>query len=53
MLLDYDRTRYGVEIDLQRVTALGVDVIETSLVDMSDPQRVDPEKLIAALLSLT
>ncbi len=53
VILDNDLTNYGLEVDLQGVLALGIDVIETSLVKDSDPQRVDPEKMITTLLSLT
>ena len=51
VLIDRARARYDFELDVERVEASGVRVLDRRLVS-DDPDRLDPQLLVEALLGL-
>lgn len=53
VLVDSKRGDYGSHLDIGRMNKLGIQVIDTRLINEQSAPWYDPELLIAALLSLT
>jgi CofD-related protein of GAK system len=52
VLVDTERATYDTRLDLERIRALGISVIDTQLCAQSGDRCVDPERLAALLLSI-
>lgn len=52
VIIDRDHQAYERELELERIRALGVDVVELPLRSAVDPRHFDPELLSKILLSL-
>ena len=53
VLLDRDRTHYGMHVDLERLERMGVQVVSLELVTENSSPHAHPLRLTEALLSLT
>jgi len=53
VVLDTQNTRYATSIDYERIRSLGIEIIDTSLVNTATAPFIDAHRLIDVLLSLT
>ncbi|TVM17365.1 GAK system CofD-like protein [Oceanidesulfovibrio indonesiensis] len=52
MLVDTRRGEYPLPLDLPRIRRLGIEIIDTDLVDDDNPPFLSPKKVLAHLLSI-
>ena len=53
VVLDTQNARYATSIDYERIRSLGIEIIDTSLVNTATAPFIDAHRLIDVLLSLT